>query len=190
VRCQICRLSRFPLDVFPAQTSCNDPILYHYCDTTEGDSGSPMWELGGISGDSSSMDEPPSKTEAHELRGPFNYITAVHNIEWDNEPAGVSEGVPVPVPVINSAVAITPTHYATILTWVSKSFNPGTDLTAGDPFSPSWPVDMAMRHVSSQPNGGSGQGVGFREAQAASPSAVPKNAGRRLSPQWWSLKIR
>ncbi|GAX74501.1 hypothetical protein CEUSTIGMA_g1950.t1 [Chlamydomonas eustigma] len=91
-------------------TTCTNSYLYHYCSTTDGDSGSAMWLTG---------TDPDGNT------GPF--IRAVHNLEWDGTNSNGQE-----VPVVNSAVYITPDHYATIMSWISSSFSNGSGVNAGN----------------------------------------------------------
>ena len=105
----------------PVQTSCDNPYLYHYCDTTEGDSGSPMWSVSAVTSSASTAGtaavaakiSSPSPTLPSEPDGygqglwaiPSGamYIRAVHNLEWDDSNGRA---------VVNSAVAITPLHYS------------------------------------------------------------------------------
>ena len=126
------------------QNSCTNPYLYHYCDTTEGDSGSAMWGLGGVpagadnntaslnvsgKGRGLTSTNATSSVKAAAAAatvsvpdgasgGPALYIRAIHTIEWDN--GTTADGTPLAV--VNSAVAITPAHYAAILQWIEPSF--------------------------------------------------------------------
>lgn len=96
-----------------------------------------MWEPGRSSlANDTGMSKGKSATS---VISPLTYIRAVHNIEWDNDTAAAVIGKG-PVAVINSAVAITPIHYTTILSWISRSFE-GNAFVAGNPFSPSRVVE-------------------------------------------------
>ena len=75
--------------------SCTDPYLYHKCPTIDGQSGSAMWE-----------DPAP---------GSAPLIRAVHNLQWEG-----SDGAAI----YNSAVAITPSHYQAIISWIGSSAAP------------------------------------------------------------------
>ena len=87
---------------------CSSPYLYHYCDTMAGQSGSAMWVW--------------ARTGNGGRMGPL--ITAVHNVEWSEASTNGSGSVVY----VNSAVAITPSHYSTLLSWISPSWQAFSDV--------------------------------------------------------------
>eukprot|EP00798_Chlamydomonas_sp_ICE-L_P011861 gene11861-14967_t len=85
------------------QSSCTAQYLFHTCDTVRGQSGSSLWHM--------------AFTPSMEIGA---YVRGVHNLEWQSTGPGGEILV-----YTNSAVAITPFHYASIMSWIAPSFNAG-----------------------------------------------------------------